>query len=381
MENVKVYSQSFKILIVLGIVSSVIFLPLGILFFFMAYCVYKQDNLTDEQKQKYAYKQEQNSLTDELTNELTDEQKTEFANKLVEYNTGNGLGFDCWADTRIAKKWIECQSDFTKPMLEIYTNNREFLDEHGSLFREIHLTKRQLDKYDSLKLLGLARLTENRLEDIKDKVNKIKELYDSFSEEDKAKALNIELEVLNLIINDAEKRAKNITIDYGNTLLNAETQRGLFKAQYMASILTDYKNVYGQALSCFNLKHITHIPELDEIETKIKFIEDNRPQLELITTGMKVVESLNNKMLDVFKKYDRVRTPFGQIPQVYVDFQRKFIVLGIEELSNEFKKIIDKQECTKEWLDSIESVQTRYYNALKEIEIDVKVLERCGIFA
>lgn len=313
--------------------------------------------------------------------EQLEEQEMEFAKKLVDYNKGNGLGFDCWADTRIAKKWIKCQSDFTKPMLEIYTNNREFLDEHGSLFREIYLTKRQLDKYSSLKLLGLAQLTKDTLEDINEKINAIKELYNSFSEEDKAKALNIELEVLNLIINDAEKKAKIMSIDYSNTFLNAETQRGIFKAQYMADILTDYKDVYGQALSCFNLKHITHIPELDEIETKIKFIEDNRPQLELITTGMKVVESLNSKMLDVFKKYDRVRTPFGQIPQVYVDFQRKYIVLGIEELSDEFTNILNKQEYTKEWLDSVESVQTRYYNALKEIEIDVKVLERCGIFA
>lgn len=307
--------------------------------------------------------------------EQLEEQEMEFAKKLVDYNKGNGLGFDCWADTKIAKKWIKCQSDFTKPMLEIYTNNREFLDEHGSLFREIHLTKQQLDKYNSLKLLGLARLTENRLEDIKDKVNTIKELYDSFSEEDKAKALNIELEVLNLIINDAEKKAKNMSIDYSNTLLNAETQRGIFKAQYMANTLTDYKNAYGQALSCFNLKHITHIPELDEVETKIKFIEDNKEQLQEIVNIMAEVEKLtNNTNLKA-----TVRTPFGQIPQAYVDFQRKLVELKFEELVEEYGDIIKNEEYSQEWLNKLETVQSQLYNVLQTIKIEMTVLRNSGI--
>lgn len=307
--------------------------------------------------------------------EQLEEQEMEFAKKLVDYNKGNGLGFDCWADTRIAKKWIKCQSDFTKPMLEIYTNNREFLDEHGSLFREIHLTKRQLDKYDSLKLLGLARLTEDRLEDINEKINTIKELYNSFSEEDKAKALNIELEVLNLIINDAEEKAKNMSIDYSNTFLNAETQRGIFKTQYMANILTDYKNAYGQALSCFNLRDITHIPELDEIETKVKFIEDNKEQLQEIVNKMAEVEELtNNTNLKA-----TVRTPFGQIPQAYVDFQRKLVELKFEELVEEYGDIIKNEEYSQEWLNKIETVQSQLYDVLQTIKIEMTVLRNSGI--
>lgn len=307
--------------------------------------------------------------------EQLEEQEMEFAKKLVNYNKGNGLGFDCWADTRIAKKWIKCQSDFTKPMLEIYTNNREFLDEHGSLFREIYLTKRQLDKYNSLRLLGLARLTEDRLEDINEKINTIKELYNSFSEEDKAKALNIELEVLNLIINDAEKKAKNMSIDYSNTLLNAETQRGIFTTQYMANILTDYKNAYGQALSCFNLKDITHIPELDEIETKVKFIEDNKEQLQEIVNKMAEVEELtNNTNLKA-----TVRTPFGQIPQAYVDFQRKLVELKFEELVEEYGDIIKNDEYSQEWLNKIETVQSQLYDVLQTIKIEMTVLRNSGI--
>lgn len=307
--------------------------------------------------------------------EQLEEQEMEFAKKLVDYNKGNGLGFDCWADTRIAKKWIKCQSDFAKPMLEIYTNNREFLDEHGSLFREIHLTKRQLDKYDSLKLLGLARLTEDRLEDINEKINTIKELYNSFSEEDKAKALNIELEVLNLIINDAEEKAKNMSIDYSNTFLNAETQREIFKTQYMANILTDYKNAYGQALSCFNLRDITHIPELDEIETKVKFIEDNKEQLQEIVNKMAEVEELtNNTNLKA-----TVRTPFGQIPQAYVDFQRKLVELKFEELVEEYGDIIKNEEYSQEWLNKIETVQSQLYDVLQTIKIEMTVLRNSGI--
>lgn len=307
--------------------------------------------------------------------EQLEEQEMEFAKKLVDYNKGNGLGFDCWADTRIAKKWIKCQSDFTKPMLEIYTNNREFLDEHGSLFREIHLTKRQLNKYDSLKLLGLARLTEDRLEDINEKINTIKELYNSFSEEDKAKALNIELEVLNLIINNAEEKAKNMSIDYSNTFLNAETQRGIFKTQYMANILTDYKNAYGQALSCFNLRDITHIPELDEIETKVKFIEDNKEQLQEIVNKMAEVEELtNNTNLKA-----TVRTPFGQIPQAYVDFQRKLVELKFEELVEEYGDIIKNEEYSQEWLNKIETVQSQLYDVLQTIKIEMTVLRNSGI--
>lgn len=308
--------------------------------------------------------------------EQLEEQEMEFAKKLVDYNKGNGLGFDCWADTRIAKKWIKCQSDFTKPMLEIYTNNRKFLDEHGSLFREIHLTKRQLDKYDSLKLLGLARLTEDRLEDINEKINTIKELYNSFSEEDKAKALNIELEVLNLIINDAEEKAKNMSIDYSNTFLNAETQRGIFKTQYMANILTDYKNAYGQALSCFNLRDITHIPELDEIETKVKFIEDNKEQLQEIVNKMAEVEELTN---NTNFKNATVRTPFGQIPQAYVDFQRKLVELKFEELVEEYGDIIKNEEYSQEWLNKIETVQSQLYDVLQTIKIEMTVLRNSGI--
>lgn len=307
--------------------------------------------------------------------EQLEEQEMEFAKKLVNYNKGNGLGFDCWADTRIAKKWIKCQSDFTKPMLEIYTNNREFLDEHGSLFREIHLTKRQLDKYDSLKLLGLARLTEDRLEDINEKINTIKELYNSFSEEDKAKALNIELEVLNLIINDAEEKAKNMSIDYSNTFLNAETQRGIFKTQYMANILTDYKNAYGQALSCFNLRDITHIPELEQVENKIDFIKNHKEQLQEIVNKMAEVEELtNNTNLKA-----TVRTPFGQIPQAYVDFQRKLVELKFEELVEEYGDIIKNEEYSQEWLNKIETVQSQLYDVLQTIKIEMTVLRNSGI--
>lgn len=307
--------------------------------------------------------------------EQLEEQEMEFAKKLVDYNKGNGLGFDCWTDTRIAKKWIKCQSDFTKPMLEIYTNNREFLDEHGSLFREIHLTKRQLDKYDSLKLLGLARLTEDRLEDINEKINTIKELYNSFSEEDKAKALNIELEVLNLIINDAEEKAKNMSIDYSNTFLNAETQRGIFKTQYMANILTDYKNAYGQALSCFNLRDITHIPELEQVENKIDFIKNHKEQLQEIVNKMAEVEELtNNTNLKA-----TVRTPFGQIPQAYVDFQRKLVELKFEELVEEYGDIIKNEEYSQEWLSKIETVQSQLYDVLQTIKIEMTVLRNSGI--
>lgn len=307
--------------------------------------------------------------------EQLEEQEMEFAKKLVTYNKGNGLGFDCWADTRIAKKWIKCQSDFTKPMLEIYTNNREFLDEHGSLFREIHLTKRQLDKYNSLKLLGLARLTEDRLEDINEKINTIKELYNSFSEEDKAKALNIELEVLNLIINDAEEKAKNMSIDYSNTFLNAETQREIFKTQYMANILTDYKNAYGQALSCFNLRDITHIPELEQVENKIDFIKNNKEQLQEVVNKMAEVEELtNNTNLKA-----TVRTPFGQIPQAYVDFQRKLVELKFEELVEEYGDIIKNEEYSQEWLNKIETVQSQLYDVLQTIKIEMTVLRNSGI--
>lgn len=309
--------------------------------------------------------------------ERLEEQRTEFANKLVKYNVEQSLGFNCWRTTKSARGWIDCQSYFTKPMLKIYTENQEFLEKNSDTFSEIALIDNMvLNKYKKSRLFTLARTTVEELEEDTKLIDTVRELYNGFNEEDKKRIAEIEISVLNLIIDTVDEQAKKIAIDYNNTALSEDLQRSIFKVQVMSNMLESDSDVYGQALRCFNLRQCKLSgTELEQVENKIDFIKNNKEQLQEIVNKMAEVEELtNNTNLKA-----TVRTPFGQIPQAYVDFQRKLVELKFEELVKEYGDIIKNEEYSQEWLNKLETVQSQLYNVLQTIKIEMTVLRNSGI--
>lgn len=310
--------------------------------------------------------------------ERLEEQRTEFANKLVKYNVEQSLGFNCWRTTKSARGWIDCQSYFTKPMLKIYTENQEFLEKNSDTFSEIALIDNMvLNKYKKSRLFTLARTTVEELEEDTKLIDIVKELCNGFNEEDKKRIAEIEISVLNLIIDTVDEQAKKIAIDYSNTALSEDLQRSIFKVQVMSNMLESDSDVYGQALRCFNLRQCTLSgTELEQVENKIDFIKNNKEQLQAIMIKMEEVQKLINST--EFES-TTLKTPFGQIPQAYVDFQRKLIELRFEELPKEYGDILENEEYSQEWLDKVETVQKQVYDMLQTVKIEMKVLRNSGI--
>lgn len=313
-----------------------------------------------------------------IEQERLEEQRTEFANKLVKYNVEQSLGFNCWRTTKSARGWIDCQSYFTKPMLKIYTENQEFLEKNSDTFSEIALIDNMvLDKYKKSRLFTLARTTVEELEEDTKLIDTVKELCNGFNEEDKKRIAEIEISVLNLIIDTVDEQAKKIAIDYSNTALSEDLQRSIFKVQVMSNMLESDSDVYGQALRCFNLRQCTLSgTELEQVENKIDFIKNNKEQLQAIMIKMEEVQKLINST--EFES-TTLKTPFGQIPQAYVDFQRKLIELRFEELPKEYGDILENEEYSQEWLDKVETVQKQVYDMLQTVKIEMKVLRNSGI--
>ena len=304
-------------------------------------------------------------------------QKIELANRLVTYNNENGLDFKCWRNVTKASSWIDCQKAFTKPTIDIYSQHREFLDSNYDLLKDIYKNKQTIDKYSSLNVLQLTKQIMDGKDDIQNIVNNSRKLYSKLNMDSDSELQTLSFKVLHLIMDVADNATKYA--NFNNTdICSKELQKSMFKINYMNSILTDMRDVYGRTLDCLGLKYVYDIAnfeqKLDKIQDKIDFFENNKLQLLTILMTLDKITSVTDKY-----NFNKVKTPNGQMPQAYIDFQRKWIVLDIDNLLQKLTNAINNAEYTKEWLDDIDSLSKQTNDALQDVKIDIEVLKKCGI--
>ena len=293
---------------------------------------------------------------------------TQFAPRLVEYNKHKGLRLKCWKDVKTAQGWIKCQERFTKPMFDIYSKYDKFLEENSELLQELNYSLATIENASIYKILN----TDS------EQLEHVKQLLDNITEEQLGILCTIQTEVINLIQDTVEKESQTINIDHGNAMFDEHTQRTIFQTARTARILGDEKHdAYGQALKCFNLNNL-NIVGGKGLQNKLKFVEENKFQMQrILLTAKCKLEPLTRKAQPFLNK--KIGTPFGQVPQAWIDLNRKIIEWDMEAMLEKYTKLIAGEKYSKELLDKTEDLQGELIEVLEKFVLECEVLKRSGV--